>query len=266
MAIAPPYRYAETAPSPALADWVLSFWHFAADASAPADAPFTVWPDGCTSVAIVSLPRIAPMLTVVGPRATSFQPNVVAGMRLVGMRLWPDATPLVLAQSPRTLRDHQGPPPPTLAARFAAAVAAIPAHGTSDEAMAALDRWMHGERDTFGAPDPRIRRAIHAVASARGEATVAAVARAAGASVRQLQRLFPEATGLTLSEYARIRRLREALALRLGNEAAHWSRIAAERGFADHAHLTREFVALAGLRPTDAARQLSLTAHDNVAP
>ncbi|MBK6307490.1 MAG: hypothetical protein IPF47_17870 [Gemmatimonadetes bacterium] len=266
MAIAPPYRYAETAPSPALAEWVLSFWHFAADASPPADAPFAVWPDGCTSVAIVSLPRIAPMLTVVGPRATSFQPGVVAGMRLVGMRLWPDATPLVLALSPRALRDRQGPPPPTLAARFASAVAAIPANGTSDEAMASLDRWMHGERDAFVSPDPRVRRAIHAVASARGEATVTQVARAAGSSIRQLQRLFPGRPDSRSRVCSCPATTRGTLALRLSNDAAHWSRIAAERSFADHAHLTREFVALAGLRPTDAARQLSLTAHDNVAP
>lgn len=266
MAASPPFRYAETAPSPALAEWILSLWHFAADASAPVDAPFTVWPDGCTSVAILSFPGLAPVLTVVGPRATAFQPRVVAGMRLVGVRLWPDATPLVLDVSPHALRDHQGPPPPALAQRFTSALATIPVHGTSDDAMAALDRWMQGERETFASPDARVRRAIHAVASARGEGSVAQVARAAGASVRQLQRLFREATGLTISEYARVRRLREALALRLGNEEAHWSRIAAERGFADHAHLTREFVALAGLRPTDAARQLALTEHDNVAP
>jgi len=92
------------------------------------------------------------------------------------------------------------------------------------------------------------------------------VARQAAVGLRHLQRLFREATGLTLREYARVRRLREALAMRLTPSSPHWSEIAAGTGFVDHAHLTREFVALAGVPPSTAAVQLRLTAHRGVRP
>lgn len=92
------------------------------------------------------------------------------------------------------------------------------------------------------------------------------VARDAAVGLRHLQRLFPEATGLTLREFARVRRLREALALRLTPDAPAWSRIAAGAGFVDHSHLTREFLALIGVAPTAAARQMKRTAHQGVRP
>ena len=92
------------------------------------------------------------------------------------------------------------------------------------------------------------------------------VARASAVGLRHLQRMFPDATGLTLREFARVRRLREALALRLTAPVPSWSRIAAQTGFVDHAHLTREFVALAGIAPSLAATQLQTTDHHGVRP
>ena len=62
-----------------------------------------------------------------------------------------------------------------------------------------------------------------------------------------------------------VRRLRAALAHRL-EDPANWSRIAAEVGFVDHAHLTREFVALTGMPPSQAAKHLARTSHSNVLP
>jgi AraC-like DNA-binding protein len=45
-----------------------------------------------------------------------------------------------------------------------------------------------------------------------------------------------------------------------------WSAIAAQSGFADHAHLTREFRALVGLAPTHVASRLDAIEHRNVRP
>ncbi len=92
------------------------------------------------------------------------------------------------------------------------------------------------------------------------------VARAAALSLRQLQRRFAAATGLTLREWARVRRLRESLAQHMTGADGGWSAVAASTGFADHAHLTREFVALTGLPPSAAAKLLSATRHEHVQP
>ena len=57
------FRYAERQPSAAVAPWVLSLWSFQADATPPADEPYTVWPDGCVSVGLVRDAR----MRILGP-------------------------------------------------------------------------------------------------------------------------------------------------------------------------------------------------------
>ena len=112
----------------------------------------------------------------------------------------------------------------------------------------------------------RIRVLVATDVAARGEVSMSDIARAANVGLRHLQRRFPDATGLTLREYARVRRLREALARRLADGSEGWSRVAAETGFVDQAHLTREFVALTGATPRHASRRLDATQHDTVTP
>lgn len=261
-----PYRYAERTPSPAIAPWVLSLWSFRVGAGPAAHDSYTVFPDGCTSIGVARQPHVPPMLVYVGPSARATQPPVTDGMRLVGFRLWPDTTETVTGIPARELRDQLGPPPRAIADRFARVVPAVSATEDDDAAFAALDRELSHTLIGLAAPDPRIRQAVRAIVAGRGEVRMEAVAREAGVGLRHLQRRFPIATGLTLREYARVRRLREALAHRLEPTVPGWSRIAAETGFVDHAHLTREFVSLTGVPPTVAARQMRLTEHDDVRP
>lgn len=265
-AMASPYRYAEREPSPGIAPWVLSLWSFRV-AAVPADhEPYTVFPDGCTSIGVAMPPHVPPMLVYVGPSVRASQPPVTSGMRLVGFRLWPDTTELVTGIPPRELRDRLGPPPQGIFERFARLVPVVSETGDDDSAFASLDRALGACLGGLAAPDLRIREAVRAIVAGRGEVRMEAVARQAGVGLRHLQRRFPATTGLTLREYARVRRLREALAHRLEPTLPGWSRIAAETGFVDHAHLTREFVSLTGLPPTVAARQIRLTEHDDVRP
>jgi len=72
-------------------------------------------------------------------------------------------------------------------------------------------------------------------------------ARRVGTSERSLRRLFHDEIGVSPSLYARIVRLRRAIA-RAGT--APWSRIAADLGFADASHLAAEFRAFLGVAPT----------------
>ncbi len=261
-----PYRYAERAPSAGIAPWVLSLWSFRVGPGADAPDPYTVFPDGCTSIAVARQPHVPPMLVFAGPSVRATQPPVSSGMRLVGFRLWPDTTELVTGVPARMLRDRLGPPPLRIGEQFASLLPAVSATEDEDSGFAAIDRALVECIRGLAAPDARIREAVRAIVAARGEVRMDAVARRAGIGLRHLQRRFPLATGLTLREYARVRRLREALAHQLEPVAPGWSRIAAERGFVDHAHLTREFVALTGLPPTVAARQMRRTEHDDVKP
>jgi AraC-like DNA-binding protein len=77
--------------------------------------------------------------------------------------------------------------------------------------------------------------------------TVPTWARRVGMSERSLRRLFRDEIGVSPSLYARIARLRAAIA-RAGT--ARWSRVAADLGFADASHLAAEFRAFLGTAPT----------------
>ncbi|MFS2055915.1 helix-turn-helix domain-containing protein, partial [Variovorax sp. CT11-76] len=69
-----------------------------------------------------------------------------------------------------------------------------------------------------------------------------------GYSHRRFIALFRGAIGLTPKEYARVMRFDRALAL-AADPARPWAEIAVEAGYADQAHLSREFSALAGMAP-----------------
>lgn len=87
-------------------------------------------------------------------------------------------------------------------------------------------------------------------------------------TLRQLQRRFRAATGLTPKEYANIRRARAALKRVLMGESTRalggWARVAADSGYADQAHLARECARLLDLTPTMLSSRLDEIRHDRL--
>lgn len=71
-----------------------------------------------------------------------------------------------------------------------------------------------------------------------------------GASVRTVQRLASTHVGMSPGEIIRRRRLQEAAERVREEPGADLSTIAADLGYADHAHLTREFGRMLGFTPT----------------
>jgi transcriptional regulator GlxA family with amidase domain len=81
---------------------------------------------------------------------------------------------------------------------------------------------------------------------------VAQLAGASGLSERKLQRLFSDYVGVSPKWVMRRARLHEA-ALRVeahGPASVDWAALAADLGYADQAHLTRDFTATLGAPPT----------------
>lgn len=258
-------QYSEYLPHPSLRAWILSYWRFATGALADDEPPHTVWPDGCTSVALLPMPVPGPRVFLTGPRVTAIQPPLHPQSELWGIRLWPDASASVLGVPARALRDLVGPADRAIAAWATPLLAALDGAAGVPARVAALDAALQSHAATWTPPDALVRAAVSCIVERRGDVAMAEVAAQAGTGLRQLQRRFPVSTGLTLREWARVRRLRESLALRLQSEAG-WSAIAAESGFADHAHLTREYQSLVGLAPTRVADALGAIAHENVRP
>jgi methylphosphotriester-DNA--protein-cysteine methyltransferase len=67
---------------------------------------------------------------------------------------------------------------------------------------------------------------------------------------RQAQRVFKNNVGLSPKEYFRIIRFRQIIEAIQANKQVLWSQLAYSLGYADQAHLIRDFKAFAGLTPT----------------
>lgn len=124
--------------------------------------------------------------------------------------------------------------------------------GPDDEhaRVAALDAFLlrHGP-----APDPQADLAMELAARIRADRTIRRVgdlAREAGLSVRALQRLFSAYVGVGPKWVVLRYRIHEALERAESAAAVDWADLAAGLGYADQAHLVRDFTATVGVPPT----------------
>jgi transcriptional regulator GlxA family with amidase domain len=109
--------------------------------------------------------------------------------------------------------------------------------------------------------------------SVGGELPIPAVAAKAGVGERQLERLFDERVGYGPKMFSRVVRLERSTRAIEGSRAqgsiASWARLAADCGYADQAHLIREFRALTGVTPAayaSGATARAMSEIDNPAP
>ncbi len=240
-----PVSYREYAPPPGLEALVACVW-------ISHDGEVRVLPDACVDV-VLSGGR----LRVAGPATAATLAPATPGQSRVGVRFRVGAAGAALGVPAGELRD-QGVPLAELwgsdARRMEDRVVAA-----KDE-RAALLALIGGIAQRLPAPenaDHEVRRAALALARpAAGQhddaATVAASARAAGLSERQLRRRFERAVGYSPATLARVLRFQRFLhrAHAPGSADAPLARLAAEAGYADQAHLARECRRLAGLPPS----------------
>lgn len=106
-----------------------------------------------------------------------------------------------------------------------------------------LDRAAHGPQ-----PSPEVTQAWHLLARSRGTDPIGAIARQVGWSHKHLITRFTQQIGVTPHLAARLLRL--SMVWRHLDDQQSWARIAAECGYADQAHLTREFRHLTGTTPS----------------
>ncbi|MBS0219912.1 MAG: AraC family transcriptional regulator [Proteobacteria bacterium] len=104
-------------------------------------------------------------------------------------------------------------------------------------------------------PSPEIVFAYRTLARAGGNARVDAVAREIGWSRKHLVGRFQAEIGLGPKSVARMMRFHRAREMARTGSVGSWAMIAADCGYADQAHLAREFTAFAGESPTTWARR-----------
>lgn len=147
-----------------------------------------------------------------------------------------------------------------LAAVFDAAadLADAVAYASDPAAMAAAaDRFLCERVPSGPQPAESTAAIVERIAADPAVVRVEDLAAEEGISVRQLQRRFTDHVGISPKAVIRRYRLYEAAErARKGADVA-WSALAAELGFSDQSHLTREFTAMIGAPPDRYARTAS---------
>jgi AraC-like DNA-binding protein len=257
--------YEEFDAAPDLAAHVAQYWTMRVAPDVSPGFPHRIFPDGCIALAVRASPSGG--VALVGPRAAAFTVPVFPGDRYWGVRFWPDAGGLVLGVPARPLAGVVGDATAVLGRPAATALAdALRSCRASPEAGAVFDAALRPRVDAAPALDPVVRAAVVGLVASRGEVSVAELAREVGVSARQLQRRFGAAVGLGPKQFARVRRLRTAIGELLTTEPRTWSAVAADLGYADQAHLVREFVQLAGLTPAAVTGAVRAITHGRVTP
>ena len=164
----------------------------------------------------------------------------------------------LLRRSLATIRDTTRPWAEVVgadrAAALAAAVAAAAGGGSGEDADGTA---MSAAADAALRPLVPARRQawedtaglVERIAADPAFLTVEDVARAAGATTRQLQRRFADHVGIGPKAVIRRYRLYEAAERARGGRRVDWAAVAASLGYSDQAHLTRDFTEHFGLPP-----------------
>jgi AraC-like DNA-binding protein len=230
--------YAEWRPPGPLASHACCVWSNVAGRD---DHVERVLPDGCADVVWIEGDRIV----VAGPATREVLVDIPAGAAALGVRFGPGAAGPALGLAAHELRDRTvaledlwGAAASELTERLSAA----PRAGRVALLAAAVARRLDGARPA----DALVARA--GALLARG-VSVTAASREVALTDRHLRRRFHDAVGYGPKTLQRVMRLRRFLALAESAPSPDLARAAAEAGYADQPHLTRECADLAGLPP-----------------
>jgi AraC-like DNA-binding protein len=237
-------------PSPPLRAHIDGYWSLIVD-HPPVEV--RVVPDGLVDVVFDLRAR---EVFVSGPRddPATFRHDQPA--RLFGVGLRPGTTLALLGVRASTLSMSWQPLADVVGDAAAPLAQLIADAATERDRLAIADAFFLARIFATSA-EPRIARAIAEIVDSDGSAELDAVVRAAGASARNLGRLFDDWVGLSHKRFARVVRLQAAMRRLQEEPSLSLAMLAAELGFADQAHLTREVRVLAGVSPVDLARALS---------
>lgn len=236
----------------------------------------TLFTDG--TVALPHATRAAPAgqalprWMVSGPRTRPVTSTSLAPLRCLGVVLYPDAFARLTGVAPASLQDEEADAGALLPDEWSAWPAALGALAGDADAQQRwivdwlAPRWQACREDWAAATPPglvaHLRRPLIPQDMDPAPAGVAELAELLALGERQLRRHMQAATGLSPVQWQRIQRAsgafikaRDTLAQ---GQPLRLAELAAEFGYADQAHLTRELQALCGL---PAARLLQAAQH-----
>jgi AraC-like DNA-binding protein len=252
--------YRETAPHPLLAACVRTYWVLSGTGAELGPQP--VLPDGCTEL-------------IVHRGRPFWQHDAVGRVTLQATRLFVGQTlaPVVVAPSGDTdvvaIRFEPFGAFALLGSRHVSradaivdvadlgepwlsrAVLCAESADSAQQALSVLERALLTRLDVRRAPlaDARVVRAVALLVGSSGATTIDSVARHAGTSPRNLERLFHSQIGLSPKLFARVVRLQATAAAIAADTRRPLADISAAIGYFDQAHMIRDFVAMTSDTP-----------------
>ena len=230
--------YAEWRPPGDLASHACCVW---AHAAGPSGHVHRVLPDGCADIVWMGRGR----LVVAGPATAHVYADIAAGETAVGVRFGPGAAGAALGLPARELRDRNvdlveiwGAQGGELAERLADAP---PASRLALLAGAVAQRLREASP-----PDALVARAARHLGAG---VPVADTGREVALGERHLRRRFHDAVGYGPKTLQRVLRLHRFLRLAEDGAEPDLARAAAEAGYFDQPHLSRECREFTGLSP-----------------
>lgn len=233
------------APQPALARWVSRVWTMHGG-----EAPGVIrsLPDGCIDIIVDFTTPGKTSAFVAGLQSKAGDSSYESSVRAVAVRLRPGAALALLDTPVDALTDGHGALESLLGRGAQDLEEQISAASSQNERILALEAFLIG-RFSRARMDARVERALTILDHTAGAVTVSELSKHVGTSPRTLDRLFYQWVGTSPKRFARIMRFQQALARAEAFPMRSWARIAAELGFSDQAHLTRDFVHLTGVPP-----------------
>ena len=256
--------FSERRPAPGLDDHVVCLWMQQVAAHSAAFHHRTV-PNGSAEL----MWTVGGPLRVRGPQTAPVEQTEVPGSITVGMRLRPTAVRAVLGVPAGDLLDLDVEAGDLRTARSARLDEALATAASPQAAATIFEQAVL--RDLADAPaiDRIAAEATRRLGSGRS-ATLASLASELGLSARQLRRRVEAATGVAPKPLHRVLRFQRFLALAStkNRPTSQLARLAAEAGYADQSHLTRESMRLEGRTPGELLRDSEdhcRRAHDHAA-
>jgi AraC-like DNA-binding protein len=221
--------YRELPPPPTIAAHVMCLW------TRDGPAADRVLPDGCADIVWTG-----DALIVAGPATRAVRPKVRAEATKVGIRFRTGAAAKALGLPAAELRDESVGVEEIWAARGRELSERAAEAASAQERL----RLLAAAVADVPPPDPLVRAAVRDLAAP--QARVSELCSSLFISERQLRRRIEEAVGYSPRTLARILRLQRFLRL-AEHDGGDLARLAAEAGYADQSHLTRECRELCGI-------------------
>lgn len=257
-------KYQE-APSPVSASALVdSIWVFEAGPIGPDGREHVIVPDGAVSLTVFRAADGAGGCGVTGPSAKAHRAPLVDGSIYAGIRLRPGVAGTVLGCDAMRFRDHIGPAGPPVPEAVRSLASHVEGATTPNDLILRLQQCAADIAASTPPIDCLVVDFAAEIARLKGAAALEALSERLGVSPRHMRRRFQRQCGLSPKEFARLRRVRAAcIDLVMENRAA-LADAASAAGFADQAHMSREFREVFGGSTLLIRAYLSQIAHERL--